>query len=623
MTTEAPDPQRDYAERRAGRQAAHSAADRRHRKLGLWRLAWLGAAGVLAVAIVGGVGYSAWWVAAPLPVVFWLGVRLDRIEAERARLERAIAFYDRGLARLADAWAGTGDGGAEFQDPEHLYAADLDLFGEGSLFERLSVARTHRGRATLAAWLLRPAPPDLVARRQEAVEELTPNLDLREDLAVVGDETRTAVDAEALRAWAGAARAFPAAAPRWLTWIGSLGGALGLAAGIAYALTAGRSLDLSPGVQSLLGWYFIAAAGAIAIVTWRTAPVVKRVFAGVNAAARDIALLGGLLARLEAERFRAPRLAELRAALDAGGEAPSRQVRRLSRLMDHVDSRRNAFAPLFGFFLLWDVHLAYAVERWRLASGRSLGAWLDAAGEMEALSSLAVYRFESPGNVWPELVGGLPRFEAEALAHPLLAARAVTNDVRLDGAPQVLVLSGSNMSGKSTLLRTIGITAVLAQAGAPVRARRFRMTPLAVGASIRILDSLQDGSSRFHAEITRLHAILAQASAGRRSEVGAGGDALPVLFLIDECLHGTNSHDRLVGARAIVTGLVDRGAVGLVTTHDLALTQIAETLAQRAGNVHLRDHLVDGRLCFDYTLRPGVITKGNALALMREVGFDV
>ena len=618
MTGDRLEPHRIYAERRADREEAHAAADRRHRSVGRWRLACLAAVGALAAGAIGSAGYSAWWIAAPLPALFWLGVRLDRIEAERSRLERAMAFYDRGQARLRDAWMGTGDGGADFADPSHLYAADLDLFGAGSLFERLSVARTHRGRATLAAWLLQPAPPEVVAGRQEAVGELAPNLDLREDLAVVGDETRAAVDAEALRDWAAAPPAFPAAAPWRLAWIASCGGALAVAAGVAYVLAAGRSLAPSPAVQSLLGWYFVGAVGTIAIATGRTAPIVKRVFAGVGASARDVALLGGLLARLEVESFRAPRLVALRGALDTDGAAPSRQVRRLTRLMDYVDSRHNAFARLFGFFLLWDIHLARAVERWRLACGPSLGIWLDAAAEMEALASLAAYRFECPGHVWPDLTEGAPRFEADALAHPLLPARAVANDVRLGEGLQVLVLSGSNMSGKSTLLRAIGITAVMAQAGAPVRARRLRMSPLAVGASVRILDSLQGGSSRFHAEITRLHAILERAGG-----LHTAGGALPVLFLIDECLHGTNSHDRLVGAGAIVTGLVDRGAIGLVTTHDLALTQIGAALGRRAANVHLRDHLVEGRLRFDYTLQPGVITEGNALALMREMGFDV
>ena len=236
-----------------------------------------------------------------------------------------------------------------------------------------------------------------------------------------------------------------------------------------------------------------------------------------------------------------------------------------------------------GHRLVWDTHLAHAVERWRLTSGPKVGVWLETVGELEALASLAGYRFERPDDVWPELVDGAPHFEAEALAHPLLTAEAVANDVRLGTQPQVLILSGSNMAGKSTLLRTIGVNAVLAQAGAPVRARRLRMSPLAVGASIRIIDSLQDGSSRFHAEILRLRACLARTRGEEPGGDGAPDDATPVLFLIDECLHGTNSHDRRIGADVVVGSLVTEGAIGLVTTHDLTLTAIADVLGRAPG----------------------------------------
>ena len=617
------DPRRVYEERRAARRAAHAAIERRHHAIGTLRLVGVGIAGALGIGIVAGAGYSGWWLLTPLAGVFWLGVRLDRIEAERTRLERAIAFYERGLARLDDAWAGTGDRGNEFADPKHLYAADLDLFGNGSLFQRLCAARTQRGMARLATWLLSPAPPGVIRERQTAVDELTPNLDLREALAVLGDDTRAAVDAQALAAWGAAPTTFDSPALLAAGRIASVAGALALAAGIGYALAVGRSLDLSDGVRSLLGWYFVAAVVGVAIVQLRIQPTMTRIFTEVDHAARDIALLGAVLGRLETERFRAPRLAELRARLDLDGEPPSRQVARLTRLMEQVDSRHNVFARLIGFFLVWDVHLAHAVERWRRASGRKVGVWLDTVGELEALASLAGYRFERPDDVWPELVDGAPHFEAEALAHPLLTAEAVANDVRLGTQPQVLILSGSNMAGKSTLLRTIGVNAVLAQAGAPVRARRLRMSPLAVGASIRIIDSLQDGSSRFHAEILRLRAILARTRGEEPGGNGTTEDAMPVLFLIDECLHGTNSHDRRIGADAVVGSLVKGSAIGLVTTHDLALTAIADVLGPRAENVHFTDYLTNGKLRFDYRLRPGVVGKGNAIELMRSVGFEI
>jgi DNA mismatch repair ATPase MutS len=280
--------------------------------------------------------------------------------------------------------------------------------------------------------------------------------------------------------------------------------------------------------------------------------------------------------------------------------------------MSLVDSREHVMVRLVAPLLLWDLHLAYALERWRVVSGPAVPRWLAAVGEIEALSSLAGYHYEHPDDVFPDLQEEPPCFDAEGVAHPLIAeAVAVRNDVRLTGDLRVLVVSGSNMSGKSTLLRAVGVNAVLAQAGAPVRARRLRLTTLAIGASIRNEDSLQVGVSRFYAEVTRLGHIMRVAS------------ETPVLFLIDELLHGTNSHDRRIGAEAIVGGLVDRGAIGLVTTHDLALTQVGVALGARAANVHFEDTLEHGRMRFDYLMRPGVVEKSNALALMRSVGLDV
>jgi DNA mismatch repair ATPase MutS len=242
-----------------------------------------------------------------------------------------------------------------------------------------------------------------------------------------------------------------------------------------------------------------------------------------------------------------------------------------------------------------------------------LRRWLGAVGEIEALSSLAAYHYEHPTDVFPDVVEGPPAFEAEDLGHPLLDdAINIRNDVRIGGDLRVLIVSGSNMSGKSTLLRTVGINTVLAQAGAPVRARHLRLTTLEIGASIRIQDSLHSGVSRFYAEITRLGLIMRRATEPGR-----------VLFLIDELLHGTNSHDRRIGAEAVVRGLVERGAIGLVTTHDLALASVATAMGSRGANVHFQDVLDNGRLRFDYRMRSGVVEHSNALELMRSVGLDV
>lgn len=258
--------------------------------------------------------------------------------------------------------------------------------------------------------------------------------------------------------------------------------------------------------------------------------------------------------------------------------------------MELLDSRRNIFMRIIGLPLLYTTQLAFAVEGWRKASGPQVQRWLDAVGELEAFCSLAGYAYEHPANPMPELSEEGPIFECRGIGHPLLpASRCVRNDVSLGIGCRVVIVSGSNMSGKSTLLRAVGVNAILAMTGAPVCAHRLRISALVVGASIRTLDSLQGGTSRFYAEITRL----------RRLTDLTNGPA-PLLFLLDELLHGTNSHDRRIGAEGIVKGLVARGASGLVTTHDLALTHIADELVPPGFNVHFQDHLEDGKITFDY-----------------------
>jgi DNA mismatch repair ATPase MutS len=255
-----------------------------------------------------------------------------------------------------------------------------------------------------------------------------------------------------------------------------------------------------------------------------------------------------------------------------------------------------------------------AIERWRAVNGRHVADWIAAIGEIEALGSLASFAFERPGAVFPELLDSSePVYEATGLVHPLIPeGEAIPNDVTLGGETRLWIISGSNMSGKSTLLRAIGLSVALAWAGAPVTAGTLRLSRLRLGTSITTTDSLADHRSRFYAEISRLKSIVDLAKAGE-----------PVLFLLDELLSGTNSHDRRIGAEALLKTLVQHGAIGCATTHDLALADIATGFGERARNVHLEDHLEDGQIRFDYRLRPGVILRGNALELMRAVGLDV
>jgi DNA mismatch repair ATPase MutS len=324
-------------------------------------------------------------------------------------------------------------------------------------------------------------------------------------------------------------------------------------------------------------------------------------------------LLSTVLEQFEAERFSAKNLIELQAALQVEGLTPSRAIARLDRLAESLESRRNPFLRLFDPFVFWSLQFAFAVEAWRKRYGHAVRGWIAAVGEMEALCSLAGYSYEHPGDVFPEFTEESPLFEAVGFAHPLMPeSRAVRNDLRLGGTLRLMVISGPNMAGKSTFVRAVGINVVLAQCGAPVRARRLRLSPLAPAASICILDSLRGGVSHFYAEITRLKQI---------ADLTDG--PLPVLFLLDELLQGTNSHDRRIGAEAVVRSLVEHGAIGLITTHDLALAQIGDDAQLGSANFHFEDHLENGELRFDYCLTPGVVRTSNALRLMRSIGLEV
>ncbi len=610
---QAGEPSGEYRERLQARETSHASWERWHFHLGNLRAGIFIAALGLGFLALSRQLFSAWWLLLPAALIFWLGGRLQRSETEQRVLSRAVAFYERSLRRLDGRWAGTGTDGARFIDDHHLYARDLDLFGHASLFELLCAARTRMGEETLAIWLQKPAPPATVAARQEAIRELAPRLNLREDFAVLGEDARTGVHPVELAAWGERESVLDLATCRIVRWVASIFGAVAAVALVLYAGVGFGTFDLPASAVVALRVCFLSIAVGLVGVTLRYWRRTERVLSEAETAARDLGLFSGVLYRIESERFSSPLLATLRAELETEGWPPSRRIGRLDKLMRLVDSRRNMMVRMIAPFVLWDLHLSCALEEWRRVSGPTMRRWLDAVGEIEALSSLASYHYENPRDVFPEMTGESPYFDSESLGHPLLPHdEVVRNDVSFCSGPQVVVVSGSNMSGKSTLLRTVGINAVLAQAGAPVRARRMRLSPLAIGASIRTMDSLSEGTSRFYAEITRLRAIIECAE----SEP-------PVLFLIDEFLHGTNSHDRRIGAEAIVRGLIERGAVGLVTTHDLALAQIADALGLRGENVHFADHLEDGQMRFDYRMRPGVVRKSNAIELMRSVGLQV
>ncbi|HVT04737.1 MAG TPA: DNA mismatch repair protein MutS [Thermoanaerobaculia bacterium] len=561
---------------------------------------------------------NGWWVALPLAAFIALAITHERVIRRSTHLELRRKFNERGLERVTGMWMGRGSDGARFLDPSHPYAADLDIFGTGSLFQLLSSARTAAGEDKLAGWLAAPASIGEIPPRQNAVRELTAQLDLREELATIAEETAAAISPEELVTWSRAPKA------EFAPWERLVASALSIVALPLFLLSLPGVLSsiarvieprfptLTPDnpllrlVPMLFLLIALAELGFTKYLGRRTAPQME----GISRAADDLTIMAGVLDLISAQTFDAPLLQALHDSLQHDGENASARVRRLARLLELVDAARNQFFAPFAALLLWRTHISFRVARWRAANGPDVEKWLETIGTFEALSSISSFAWENPGHVFPTVEETAPHFSATRMTHPLMKqTERVANDASLSTKVPLLLVSGSNMSGKSTYLRSIGTNTVLALAGSPVAASSMSLSPLRVGASLRIADSLQAGVSHFYAEVQKVKQIV------DLTRQGPG-----TLFLLDEIFHGTNSHDRRIGAEAVIRSLLAAGAIGLVTTHDLALASIAEGSGR---NVHFEDTIVDGRMTFDFKLREGVVEKSNALALMRAVGLDV
>lgn len=538
-----------------------------------------------------------------MPVIGFLALMIWHevvIRIKRKAL-RAIDFYEKGLSRLNNTWQGNGIGRVDFVPVDHPFASDLDLFGPGSLFELLCTARTWAGEHMLAKWLLSPGLLKSIRKRQKAVMQLRESLDLREQIALLAEDIQGSIHPETLEKWGKREPVFSLKGVlAWRIFSFLLGGA-----GIGSLFIWGAT-NLGP-IPLIL----------VVLIEWgvyrRMNERISEVIAKVELPKRELLLMAGLLEKLENIPAQCQMLEDLKKELLSSGFSASEKIRKLDRLVAWLDAQRNQLFMPIAFLVLWSLHFALAIESWRLKSGKDIARWFNTVGRFEALCALAGYAFENPEDPFAEFHEDGDTIQGESLGHPLLPQETcIRNSISLGGECRFWVVSGSNMSGKSTFLRVVGINVVLAMAGAPVRAKGFRLCPLSIGATIRIQDSLAEGSSRFYAEIKRISQLMDLTL-----------DERPLLFLLDEILHGTNSHDRKIGAEAIVTGLVEKGAIGLVTTHDLALAKVADSLENRAKNVHFDDRIENGKLIFDYALKQGVVKKSNALELMRSVGLDV
>lgn len=528
----------------------------------------------------------------------WLSMRW---QTRVSRQQRLLGFYDRAHERVEGIATQTGrtgtDPGQDLRPDGHLYEHDLDLLGPNSLFGMLATVRTGPGERGLARYLLDPATHAETLLRQQAVKELLPQTALREQIALLGATSFHQISASFFDEWL--EEHAPVFHPIFRI--------------ILMVTAALNVILLALGFIHLMPWSdLLPNLGVVLLIQGAVSSYLRpRVLPLLQSGARlelNIRLLADGLAVLQTAEFVCPKLTALKQA----SMQPAGAVKLLKNLVSSlaiVEQRSKEYFLVLSLLLAAGTQAAISIATWKRTNAAAMRQWLAAWAEFEALNAIATYAFEHPEDAWPELLpqDHPPTFEAVSLGHPLLDG-SVTNDVALGPHPRFFLISGSNMSGKSTLLRSIGINALLAYAGGPVRAHSLRLTPLRIGAALALTDSLAEGRSKFLAEVERLSAIVA-----------ASHDHA-TLFLVDEIFSGTNSADRRTAAGAVLTRLLANQAIGALSTHDLALTELA-TDSNRGINVHMASPDPEDPLAFDYKLKPGVNTTSNAMAIVRMMGL--
>jgi hypothetical protein len=561
--------------------------------LGIWFGGWpfFLLAGVFAIAFV---------------VAF---VNLGRINQHEERYQTLWAINDEGLHRLRRDWAKLPLRQPPLVDLNHPYAADLDLLGHASVQHLLNTPNTPIGQATLQGWLLHPTRPDVARQRQAAAAELAPLVDFRDTFALSGRLMGKAQPTyERFLEWAEG----PSWLPRhpWVTWLSRV---------LPVVTLALLALQLA-GLTRYPFWVPFLFANLTMLALY-----LKPVNEAINGAIdrqRVFRTYAELFGQITARPWNAPLLQRLQGELSAGGLHADKQMLRLARMMPLSDIRRAYFFFLMEWFVLWDFHLLWLLERWKRVTGTHARAWLVALGEFEALLALATLAHDNPTWTFPTMMADAPRpLVAQNLGHPLIAPQVrVGSDVSIGPPGTFLLVTGSNMSGKSTLLRAIGVNVALAQAGGPVCADQMTLQPITLATSIRVQDSLEQGVSYFMAELKRLKQVV-----DRAEQTRAAGDST-LLFLLDEILHGTNTRERQIAVRHIVKYLLEQQATGAISTHDLSLADAPE-IKTSSQAVYFTENFTRGPeglvMQFDYKLRPGIATSTNALKLLEIVGLPI
>lgn len=551
---------------------------------------------------------------ATLPLVAGLAllVAFGFLVGYHARIEERVAWHEalrvantRALARAERRWDNlpAADAPVSIDLSRHPYTMDLDLFGRASLFQWLGPAATPAGSARLAGWLLAAAEPDEVRARQRAVTELAPLEDWRERLAAHGIRAAGArqVEIDAFLAWAES----PARPSRaWQPLVLALTASIWILGALHYAGVVQGAFWLIPAVIGLALWFAMGHT-------------IDTSFGRAGAGEAALRRYASLFEHATAPSFEADLLRDAQQRLSAEGRSAPMCMRRFNRILSFATVRYGAAMLHFAiqFVTLWDFHVLFALDRWRAHTGSRVRGWLDGLADLDGLAALAAARFDNPAWCVPELDSD-PVYVAQGIGHPLIPDdRRVANDVTVGPPGTLLLVTGSNMSGKSTLLRSIGLNAVLAQAGSCVCATSLRLPACDLQTSIRVQDSLELGLSYFMAALARLKGVVDAAERPRPGRV--------LLYLLDEILQGTNSAERGIAVQGVARHLLTAGAIGAMTTHDLNLAG-EEPLRGAARLVHFTETVDEqGRMRFDYRLLDGLATSRNALRLMRLIGIDL
>jgi hypothetical protein len=558
----------------------------------------LGVVGSLALGAIGFVG---------------LIVRHNHLKKQRNLYQQLHLINQEELDRQEHHFTDLPDG-AEFKHPFHPYAKDLDIFGKHSLFQYLNRTSTPGGQARLAHYLKQAAPAEVVLQRQAAAQELAGAPEWRQQFAAQGRMFPKKPDSlGAFYEWLNAPNKVLNAKWPWA--------ALATLPAVSVVIIVMASFGM-------LTWSWLWLPVILnGIILSRVIPLSRAAHKATEPALGTLKTLASSSKLIEQKEWSSSLLKSLKEELSSEDKKlASQQIGLLSSILTGLESQNNAFYFMLNFLFLQDLYWLLRAERWRALQQTSIERWFGAMFEWEALNSLAGLAFAEPHWSWPQLATGEAHFDAEELGHPLLTEGRVTNNFKLIGNGQAVLITGSNMAGKSTFLRTVGINIVLALAGAPVCARRLSLSPMQVFTSMRTEDNLEESVSSFYAELQRLQQLLAIIKADEKvdSDLPIPDSVqtdLPVLYFLDEILKGTNSEDRHRGAAALIRQLQNLGATGLVSTHDLVLGQAAE---QTGLQNYSFNSVVEGdQIHFNYKLEPGICTSFNATALMKKMGIEV